>query len=76
MTENENIRSGLEEWRKEKSTWPEREEFHSDAGIPVKEIYTPLDSEDIDYLEDIGFPGQPPFVRGVYPTMYLSLIHI
>jgi methylmalonyl-CoA mutase N-terminal domain/subunit len=71
MTDSEKIRQGLDDWKKEKEGWQEREpEFVSDAGIPVKEIYTPLDTEGIDYLEDIGFPGQPPFVRGVYPTMY------
>ncbi|HQG30737.1 MAG TPA: methylmalonyl-CoA mutase family protein [Deltaproteobacteria bacterium] len=37
---------------------------------PVKEIYTPLDLEEIgfDYLRDVGFPGEYPFVRGSEPT--------
>ncbi len=35
----------------------------------VKNLYTPLDGE-TDYLEDMGFPGEYPFTRGVYPTMY------
>ncbi|MBC2716006.1 MAG: methylmalonyl-CoA mutase [Desulfobacteraceae bacterium] len=37
---------------------------------PVKEIYTPLDLEEIDfdYLKDVGFPGEYPFVRGSEPT--------
>jgi methylmalonyl-CoA mutase N-terminal domain/subunit len=71
MAGNENIERELEEWRKEKRDWPERKpEFLSDAGIPVKDLYTPLDTEGIDYVRDIGFPGRPPFARGVYPTMY------
>ncbi len=71
MAEMEEIRRGLEEWREAKKDWPERrEEFKTDAGIPVKDLYTPLDTEGIDYLRDIGFPGQPPYTRGVYPTMY------
>ncbi len=71
MEEMEEIRRGLEEWREAKKGWPERrEEFRTDAGIPVKDLYTPLDMEGIDYLGDIGFPGQPPYTRGVYPTMY------
>lgn len=41
------------------------------AGIPAKPIYTPLDVKD-RYLEKIGFPGQYPYTRGVYPTMYRS----
>jgi len=44
--------------------------FETDAEIEVKPIYTPLDIKNKDYLKDIGFPGQPPFARGVYPTMY------
>ncbi|NNG06827.1 MAG: methylmalonyl-CoA mutase, partial [Desulfobacteraceae bacterium] len=50
---------------------PEREEvFKTESGIPVKRLYTPMDVESIDYDADLGFPGQYPFTRGVYPTMY------
>jgi len=49
-----------------------KEKFETDAGIPVKELYTPLDVQDLDYLGDLGFPGQAPYTRGVYPTMYRS----
>jgi len=48
----------------------EREaKFVTDSEIPIKRIYTPLDVKG-DYLEKINFPGQPPYTRGVYPTMY------
>ncbi|MBN2025903.1 MAG: methylmalonyl-CoA mutase [Actinobacteria bacterium] len=71
MADSDEIRQGLEDWRKEKEGWEEHKaEFKSDAGIPVKDLYTPLDTSDIDYLADIGFPGKPPYTRGVYPTMY------
>ena len=33
-------------------------------------LYTPLDIEGTDYVNDIGFPGSYPFTRGVQPTMY------
>jgi len=36
----------------------------------VKRLYTPLDVADIDYLRDIGFPGEYPFTRGIHATMY------
>jgi len=50
---------------------PERNDsFTSESGIPVKRLYTPLDLEQADYLSDIGFPGDYPYTRGVYPTMY------
>lgn len=37
----------------------------------VKPLYTPLDSNG-DYEEKLGYPGQYPFTRGVYPSMYRS----
>jgi methylmalonyl-CoA mutase N-terminal domain/subunit len=50
---------------------PEREEvFRTESGIPVKRLYTPVDMEATDYEADLGYPGQYPFTRGVYPTMY------
>ncbi len=42
----------------------------SDMGAELALLYTPVDIEDVDYLEDLGFPGQYPFTRGVYPGMY------
>jgi len=50
---------------------PERKsEFINTSGIPLKRLYTPLDTKDIDYVEEIGFPGEFPYTRGVQPTMY------
>lgn len=40
------------------------------SGIPVKDIYTPEDVKSINYDKDIGSPGQPPYTRGVYASMY------
>jgi methylmalonyl-CoA mutase N-terminal domain/subunit len=40
------------------------------SGIPLKSVYTPEDISDLDYNRQIGLPGQEPFVRGVYPSMY------
>jgi methylmalonyl-CoA mutase N-terminal domain/subunit len=45
-------------------------EFRTESGIPVKRLYTPVDLESIDYDEVLGYPGQYPFTRGVYPSMY------
>jgi methylmalonyl-CoA mutase N-terminal domain/subunit len=48
---------------------PERKErFATLGGIPVDRIYTPRSSK--SGFERIGYPGQPPFTRGVHPTMY------
>src|SRR5689334_2793166 len=53
---------------------PERKKaFATLGGFPVKRTYTALDIADTP-LEDIGLPGQYPFTRGPYPTMYRGRI--
>ena len=47
-----------------------QDQFYTLGGIPVKRVYTPLDVT--TPLEDMGLPGQYPFTRGPYPTMYRS----
>ena len=50
---------------------PERaDEFMTTSSVPVKRIYTREDLKGFDEIEDLGFPGEFPFTRGVYPTMY------
>jgi methylmalonyl-CoA mutase, N-terminal domain len=44
--------------------------FTTESGIPVKRLYTPLDRADADYNGDLGYPGEYPYTRGVYPTMF------
>jgi methylmalonyl-CoA mutase N-terminal domain/subunit len=39
------------------------------SGLPLDPVYTP-DTASIDYERDLGMPGEYPFTRGVYPTMY------
>ncbi|MGQ9678556.1 MAG: acyl-CoA mutase large subunit family protein [bacterium] len=52
---------------------PERmEEWQTFSGIPIKMVYTPLDRQDENYIEQQGLPGIFPFTRGVQPTMYRS----
>ena len=45
-------------------------EFTTVSADPVESIYTPEHTEGADYIEELGFPGQYPYTRGVYPTMY------
>jgi len=49
-----------------------KDKFESDAEKEPKALYTPLDLENIDYQNDLSFPGKFPYTRGVYPTMYRS----
>lgn len=44
-------------------------EFTTSSGIVVDPLYTPADVT-LDYQQDLGFPGEFPFTRGVYPNMY------
>ena len=50
--------------------FPERRSEFRTSSAEERRFYTPVDVEGVDYLDDIGFPGQYPFTRGVQPTMY------
>ncbi|HUL21519.1 MAG TPA: methylmalonyl-CoA mutase family protein [Thermodesulfobacteriota bacterium] len=71
-----NIKKELDRWEKTTlhkvlSKSPEREpSFKTTSHIEQKRLYTPLDVADLDYCDELGFPGEPPFTRGVQPTMY------
>ncbi len=50
---------------------PERKgSFTTMSGLEMNRLYTPEDIFGLDYIEDLGFPGEYPFTRGVQPTMY------
>ncbi|MGC8947981.1 MAG: acyl-CoA mutase large subunit family protein [Thermoprotei archaeon] len=52
---------------------PERKSlFTTLSGIPIKSLYTPIDlvEHNWSYLSKLGFPGEYPFTRGIYPNMY------
>jgi methylmalonyl-CoA mutase N-terminal domain/subunit len=44
--------------------------FSTISGVPVNRLYSPTDLTSTDPVEDIGFPGQYPFTRGIHPTGY------
>ncbi|WP_050032887.1 acyl-CoA mutase large subunit family protein [Halorubrum halophilum] len=44
--------------------------FATVSNREVDRVYTPEDVADIDYEADLGFPGEEPYTRGVYPTMH------
>ncbi|MBX0358642.1 methylmalonyl-CoA mutase [Halobacillus sp. Nhm2S1] len=76
MNRSSNDQHPKQKWEKdvEKTTerFPERKEaFHTSSDIPVDRLYTP-EQMDEDYIEEIGFPGQYPYTRGIQPTMYRS----
>ena len=72
----------IERIRAEREAWEARElaefqkrqpesraEYRTGSGLPVERVYTPADAADTPW-SDIGLPGQWPFTRGPYPTMY------
>jgi len=65
------IESARDKWKKDVSKVKERAyRFESVSGEPVEVLYTPEDIENLNYLQDLGFPGRYPYTRGVYPNMY------
>ncbi|MFA4803296.1 acyl-CoA mutase large subunit family protein [Pyrococcus kukulkanii] len=81
-------KDALKKIREEEKRWEEttvkqflqkaqerKEKFMTDDGFEIKRIYTPADlGENWDYMEKLGFPGEYPFTRGVYATMYRGRI--
>jgi len=72
----EEIKMSVDNWdngvvKKSLAKFPERKEkFTTGSNIEVDRLYTPLDVEGVNYNEDLGFPGEFPFTRGVQSTMY------
>jgi len=53
-----------------KQSHERKNEFRNHSGMLIKRVYTPEDIKDLDYMQDLGFPGEYPFLRGVHATMY------
>jgi methylmalonyl-CoA mutase N-terminal domain/subunit len=70
------IREKRADWEKQKYVKairenPERKQkFTNLSDIEIKNVYTPEDIADLEYLSDVGFPGDVPFLRGVHPNLY------
>jgi methylmalonyl-CoA mutase N-terminal domain/subunit len=71
-TEDRGISGSVRAWRDRLfSRSPERDDelFSTISGLDVEPLYTPENAE-VDYARDLGYPGEHPFTRGVYPSMY------
>jgi methylmalonyl-CoA mutase N-terminal domain/subunit len=74
----EHLRQALDKWEQEalprsRAVLPERQEqFLTTSSEPVGRLYTPLDIGEMDYLADLGLPGEYPYTRGVHPTLHRS----
>lgn len=49
-------------------------EFTTTSLKPIARLYTPRDLADTNFTADIGFPGQPPYTRGIHPTGYRAKV--
>jgi methylmalonyl-CoA mutase N-terminal domain/subunit len=76
MTERKKTSAGRKAWddntyAPEINKKPGRKRtFETTSHISLDPLYTPIDLEEDHYTEHVGFPGEYPFTRGVYPTMY------
>ena len=61
------LRGVAEDWQKR---LPALDATRTDSNIPVEAVYTPLDVQPNAYLDRVGFPGEYPFTRGIYASMY------
>ena len=74
----DHLRKALENWEKNSlkpalESMPERQsQFLTTSSEPIHRLYTPLDIPDLDYLDELGLPGEYPFTRGVHPTLHRS----
>jgi methylmalonyl-CoA mutase, N-terminal domain len=70
-TEDRRTSGSVRDWRERLyDRGGERDELLSTiSGVETEPVYTPENVE-LDYAHDLGFPGEAPFTRGVYPSMY------
>ena len=70
--------SDKEQWKQETlnpavKRFPERREnFQTDSGLDIAPLYNPedLNAQGLDYDNDLGYPGEFPYTRGVQPNTY------
>jgi len=66
------IREARRHWEREveSSGKVRRAKFTTVSGQPIGMLYGPDDVEAVEYLSEIGFPGEFPYTRGIHPTAY------
>ena len=79
MDTTESMKSnGIDKIRDRRASWEStareskqlQAKFTTVSGEPIDLLYTPEEVADINYLADIGFPGEYPYTRGIHHTMY------
>lgn len=72
LDQHDNVHKAKSDWKK-KSSQAEMQrpvKFTTISGEHIEPLYTPDDIAHINFLSDIGFPGEYPYTRGIHSTMY------
>ncbi|MEO0074089.1 MAG: methylmalonyl-CoA mutase family protein [candidate division WOR-3 bacterium] len=67
------MRRAKEEWAAKVDKGDEKR-FATVSGVPIDIVYTPADISGLDYMRDLGLPGEFPFTRGIRHNMYRGRI--
>jgi methylmalonyl-CoA mutase N-terminal domain/subunit len=70
MSSADELKKERERWEKANLTKNPVAPAKTTSGLDVDVVYTPADLGDFDYQKDLGFPGEYPYTRGVYPSMF------
>ena len=70
MSSVDELKKERERWEKASLTKNPVAPAKTTSGLDVDVVYTPADLGDFDYQKDLGFPGEFPYTRGVYPSMF------
>ena len=70
MSSADELKKERERWEKANLTKNPVAPAKTTSGLDVDVVYTPADLGDFDYQRDLGFPGEYPYTRGVYPSMF------
>ncbi len=70
MTDNGSNSDHAAQWQAEYARTEDKRPRSNRSGILLKPLYTPTDWDSRSYSERLGYPGQEPYTRGIYPAMY------
>ncbi len=70
MPETDSKADRAAEWQADYARTADKAPRCNRSGIVLKPLYTPSDWNGNGYDEELGYPGQEPYTRGIYPAMY------
>ncbi len=65
------LKQAYDEWKaKAEAKTDNSKKYVTVSSAPVKPLYTPEDTKNLDFFRDLNFPGEFPYTRGIHPSMY------